>query len=41
MKALALFVILAVVAVILFSAVDAGRQAITLHRDRMSLVEGL
>jgi hypothetical protein len=41
MKALALFVILAVTAIILWSGVDAGRQSIVSHRDQVSLVEGL
>lgn len=41
MKTLALLVILIVTAIALWSGVDAGRQSIVLHRDRMSLVEGL
>jgi|PlaIllAssembly_1097288.scaffolds.fasta_scaffold1710176_1 hypothetical protein len=41
MKAIALIIVLAVTAIVLFSAVDAGRQSIVAHRDHMSLVEGL
>jgi hypothetical protein len=41
MKALALIIVLAVTAVLLWSGIDAGRQSIVLHRDRMSQVEGL
>lgn len=40
MKALALIVVLAVTAVLMFSAVDAGRQAVVAHRAAQAQVLG-